>query len=97
MRYGLTWDDKCVADLAELFGNLETADDAMNAIDWRLARDPFGRGTWELSPKSDIRLALLRPHRGFPAVAFSYRVMEDERGPNCVMLRARPANVPALS
>jgi hypothetical protein len=97
MLYGITWESECLADLEEIFGDLAEADDAIHAIDWRLSRDPLGRATWEVVTGSEERLTWLRPHREFPAVAFSYRVGQDERGRQCFMLRARRANVAASS
>ena len=96
--YGVTWDDECLADLVEIFGDLLSADDAIHAIDWRLNHNPHGPGTWDLSPEAGIRLTWLRPHRGFPAVAFSYRVeVSGSDAYRCIVLRARPANLAASS
>lgn len=96
--YGITWEDECLDDLRKIFGDLEEADDAIAAIDWRLHHDPHGQATWELGPETDIRLTWLRPHRGYPAVTFSYKV--ENPSPDhyrCVVLRAKPTNVAGMS
>ena|SRR5579862_4401154 len=95
--YGITWDDQCLADLLTIFqGNQALIEQAIAAIDWRLHHDPHGQGTWDLGP--DKRLTWLRPRQGFPAVAFSFQI-ENPRPDHyrCVVLRARPANVPSAS
>ena len=95
--HGITWSNESLADLEAIFGDLTKADAAIRTVDWRLAHDALGRGMWPLLPNSDIRLTWLRPHRGYPAIALSYRIVKDRRGPQCLMLRVRRANVPTSS
>jgi hypothetical protein len=94
LQYGILWDDDCRAELLEIFGGDEIeADAAVRAIEWRLSRDPL-RETYRLSPQSDVRLTWLKPYKEFPAIAFSFRIVKEEFRQNCVMERARRANVP---
>jgi hypothetical protein len=94
--YGIRWEPACIKDIEEIFGDLESADDAIHAMEWQLSHDPF-TGTWELSPNSEILIARTRAHRGFPPVAYSFTVVIEPGDCYCLMLRARPTNIPGLS
>jgi hypothetical protein len=96
MYFGVRWEDECVADLEEIYGDLETADSATGAVAWELARNPTAY-TWQVSPSSDIRLTLVKPYRGFPPVAMSFRVVTEPPDRYCLVLRARRANAPETS
>lgn len=96
MNFGIRWDDQCLRDLEEIYGDLETADAAMLSIDWRLARNPLA-GTWELEKGSDIRLAWVKDYREFPVVYLSFRIVTEGRERYCLMLRARRGNDPSTS
>lgn len=92
LDYGIRWEDDCIADIEEIFGDLKNADDAMHAVEWQLSHDPY-QGTWEIRTGSGVYLTRTRAHRGFPAVAYSFRVVtEAPRDFYCLMLRARPTN-----
>lgn len=92
LDYGIRWEPACIADVEQIFGNLEAADHAMHAVEWQLSHDPF-RGTWEIVEGSGFYLTRTRAHHGFPPVAYSFRVVTSPP-PSCycLMLRARLAN-----
>jgi hypothetical protein len=96
MQYGVRWDDRCLAELEEIYGDVETSDIAVFTVDWKLAHDP-NRFTWELSPNSDILLTWIRGFRGFPAVCLSFRLVFEQNNRYCLMLRARRSNHPSMS
>jgi hypothetical protein len=96
MNFGIRWDDQCLRDLEEIYGNLETADPAVFTIDWRLARNPLAH-TWELGGDTDIRLAWVRDYLEYPAVYLSFRIVTEGQERYCLMLRARRANDPSTS
>jgi hypothetical protein len=96
MQYGVRWDDQCVVDLEEIYGDMETADRATFTVDWKLSHDP-NRYTWELDPESDIMLTWIRSFLHYPAVCLSFRLVFEEHARYCLMLRARRSNNPAMS
>lgn len=96
MYCDVRWDDQCIADLEEIFGDISNADDATNAVTWELSRDPF-KYSWELAPGSTERLTWVKPHREFPAVCMSFVFIDEPHDRHCLMKRARRANVPGSS
>lgn len=96
MYCDIRWEDECLEDLANIFGSLEDADDATNAVTWELARDPISY-TWELAPGSPIRLTWVKPHREFPAIFLSFLFIDELGERHCLMKRARRANAPGAS
>jgi hypothetical protein len=96
MNYGVRWEHICLADLEEIYGDLETADAATSSMDWRLSRDPLVY-TWPLANRSDIRLVTVKPYLEFPVVYLSFSIFDEPRDRYCLMLRARRGNEPSFS
>jgi hypothetical protein len=94
MAFDIRWEDQCLRELEEIYGDLRIADAAIFSIDWRLARNPLMQ-TWEIKDGSGVRLAWVKSYRGYPAVYLSFKI--DLSGPRCVMCRAKRANDPLLS
>jgi hypothetical protein len=94
LGYGTTWEPECWAQLVELYGgNEEDADAAGSIVEWRLQRDPFVR-TRRLVPRSNVYVTWIDPWKDYPAVAFSFRIEKEQFRQNCVLEKARKANVP---
>lgn len=94
MNFTLRWEPACEHELVAIYGDLQTADAAICAMDWQLSRDPI-RYSWELEAGSPIRLAWVKPYLEFPAVYLSFELLDAEG--ICLMQHARRANVSALS
>jgi hypothetical protein len=97
MRYDIRWENECVEDLIEIYGDMGTADRATDGATWALARAPLHRATWAIAPGSEYRLAWVKPFLDFPAVALSYTIVIEGVSQYCLMHRARRANVPDAS
>jgi hypothetical protein len=97
VRYDIRWEEKCLEDLAEIYGDMETADLATAGSIWALSRAPLHRLTWEIAPGSSFRLTWVKPFLDFPAVAMSYSIVIDGINQYCLMHRARRANVAGAS
>lgn len=96
MNFGIRWDDKCLRDLEEIYGDIQTADAAMQSVDWQLSRNPLA-DTWEITKGSGIRLAWAKDYLHFPPVYLSFEVVTEAPDRYCLILRARRANDPATS
>jgi hypothetical protein len=97
VEYEIRFDQKCLDDLARIFGGVENANPSIQSVLWRLGRDPH-RDSWELEPgRSDIRLAYSESYAGGPVVVFSFRIVIEEIDRYCLLLRARAGNDPRYS
>lgn len=98
--YDIVPTEAFVRDVTDICGDLRVFQEAFEGYDWYLARLPRGKGTWDLSPTGDLRLANLPATRlengtDVPNLYFTFKLHLGAE-PSLQLLRALRADDPRL-